>query len=56
MKGQVFPSTFVIQTCPAAIQGMCLLDKTSTTIEYAWKHADDKPALLFITAYTPILR
>ncbi len=38
------------------IHGMGGVGKTRAAIEYAWKHADDYRALLFISADTPILR
>lgn len=46
-------SNFVIQARPAAIHGMGGVGKTRAAIEYAWKHANDYRALLFISADTP---
>jgi hypothetical protein len=38
------------------IHGNGGVGKTRATVEYAWKHADDYRALLFISADTPTLR
>lgn len=46
-------SDFVIQARPAAIHRMGGVGKTRAAIEYAWKHAEDYRALLFISADTP---